>query len=182
MRRLVIKSSVFICGLVLGLVACVWVSSKSELISTFFGKITNSAEYSRNAVNGGPTEIVPAIERAQKESNHTKLVVGDSVSSCLFEGLRGINEEYLLLGTNQAIGISGQYLLAKQFIESHDNITDIYLVLVRASWEADFGMRYGYQYAVMPFVKTDIFSGDPAIQYPFLLYYACKRTNYKNDR
>lgn len=157
MKKFLFKSSIFISGLVGAIVLFVFVSSKSELFSNFFGKITNSSTYSREAVNGGPSEIIPAIDMVQKESGHTKLVLGDSVSFRLFSGLREANEEYLLLGTNQAIGMMGQYLLAEQFIENHDAVTDIYIVMIANSFNVDFSTKYGYQYAVMPFVEMDLF-------------------------
>lgn len=157
MRRLVVKTSVFLCGLAIMLLACVVLPSKSTFVNSFLGKITNSSSYSREATNGGPTEIIPSIELAQEKSQHTKLVLGDSVCFRLFRGLQDVNDEYLLLGTNQAVGMTGQYLLAEQFIINHDNVTDIYLIMIDGSFDFDYGVDYGYQYAIMPFVETDLF-------------------------
>lgn len=157
MKKFLLKAGIFVCGLVVIFGGCIFVSSKSELFNVFFSKITNSSSYSRNAVDGGPQEIIPAIERAQEESGHTKLVLGDSVGHRVFAPLREANDEYLILTTNQAIGMMGQYLLAEQFIKSHDEATDIYVVMIAGSFATDFSTKYGYQYAVMPFVEMDIF-------------------------
>lgn len=157
MKKLMIKASIFILGLAAFLSICIVFSSKSELLSNYFGKITNSSEYSRDEVNGGPAEIIPSIEMVQKNDQYTKLVIGDSVCCGVFNGLRGHNSDYLMLGTNQAITLTGQYLLAEQFVEYHKDATDIYLIIVESSFGRDFDMKYGYQYAVMPFVETNLF-------------------------
>ena len=158
MKKFLFKAFFLINGLLVIFLCCIVVSAKSDLFSSFFGNITASSGYSRDEVNGGAAEIIPAIELAQKGSEHTKLVLGDSVCSHLFKGLRPVNNEYLLLGTNQAIGMMGQYLLAEQFIENHDDVTDIYIVMVEESLDYDFGLQYGYQYAVMPFMEKDLFN------------------------
>lgn len=157
MKRLVLKACIFLSGLFVVIFASIYISSKSNLLSEFFGKITNSSSYSRERVNGGPVEIIPSIQLAQEQNEYTKVVLGDSVCNRVFNELRDVNDEYLLLGTNQGIGMTGQYLLAEQFLENHDNVTDIYVIMVWHSLDYDFGLKYGYQYAVMPFVETNLF-------------------------
>lgn len=93
-----------------------------------------------------------------KESdNYTKLILGDSVCRQIYNPLQDINEEYCIMGTNRAITLAGQYLLAKEFIENRDNVTDIYLVVTLDSFDAYYDKTFGYQYAIMPFVATDLF-------------------------
>lgn len=157
MKKFVLKASIFVCGLVFIILVFIWIPSKSEAVNQFIGKITNSSEFSREANNGGPMEIIPKIELAQEKSQHTKLVLGDSVCFRLFRGLQESNDEYLLLGTNQAIGMTGQYLLAEQFIKNHEDVTDIYVIMINGSLDSDFGTQWGYQYAVMPFVEKGLF-------------------------
>ena len=157
MKKLIVKASIFFSGLIIVLLSCVVISSKSELFSEFFGKLTNSSSYSREKVNGGPVEIIPSIQLAQEQNQYTKIVLGDSVCNRVFNGLRGVNDEYLLLGTNQGIGMTGQYLLTEQFLQNHKNVTDVYIIMVWHSLDYDFGLKYGYQYAVMPFVEMDLF-------------------------
>ena len=148
----------FFCGLFVICFVFVFSSSKSNILNDFLGEITNSREYDRQEVNGGPFEIIPFIERAQQDSTHTKLILGDSVTRKVFNSLQNSNEDYLILGTNQAITMTGQYLLAEEFIKSHDEVSDIYIVFIPGSFATGFTYTYGYQYAVMPFVETDIFS------------------------
>lgn len=115
--------------------------------------ITKSGEYAYE--DFGAKEIMPYVERVQKESNCTKLVIGDSVCHQMFARYYELNDVYCISGTNQAITLAGQYILAKEFIESHEGVTDIYLVVIMESLATDYGIQLGYQYAVMPFVATD---------------------------
>lgn len=158
MKKNVFRLVIFFCGLFVICSASILISSKSDILNTFFGRITNSGEYDREEVNGGPFEIIPFIERVQQDSTHTKLILGDSVTRKVFNGLQNSNEDYLVLGTNQAITMTGQYLLAEEFIKNHENVSDIYIIFIPGSFATGFTYTYGYQYAVMPFVETDIFS------------------------
>lgn len=140
MRKFLLKAVIFMGGLFAIILFFVVAPSKNELFNTFIGKISNSSEYSRYVSDGGTASIIKMIDRAQESGSHTKLVLGDSVCYRLFRGLDETNDEYLMIGTNQAVGVTGQYLLADQFIENHENVTDIYLVMVCNSWRTDFGL------------------------------------------
>ncbi len=158
MRRLLLKTIIFTCILFSFIAICILISSKSDLLNHFFGKITNSTSYDREEVNGGPAEIIPSIEMVQKKDQYTKLVIGDSVCCRVFNGVRGYNKDYLMLGTNQAISMTGQFLLAKEFINNHPTATDIYIIVIPSSFQSDFDLKLGYQYAVTPFVETNLFN------------------------
>lgn len=115
--------------------------------------MTDSEEFI--SINVGADEIKPYIERAQKKDHTTKLILGDSVCKQMFSGLQNDNDDICMLGSNAAISMTGQYILAKQYIENHKEVTDVYLIVLPGSLEVTFDTQWGYQYTVMPFVETD---------------------------
>jgi len=156
MKKIFFKTTIFLAGLFIIIFTIIIIPAKSDAINVFLSSITNSSSYGRNSTNSGSPEILPAIASAQTPSSHTKLVLGDSVCFRLFRNMQDVNDDYLFLGTNQAIGMSGQYLLAKEFIDSHENVTDIYLIMLPLSFNYDFNTTYGYPYAIMPFAETNL--------------------------
>ncbi len=152
MKKFYIKLFVF-GGLYLGIVCSFLVLSAQEKWSGLIEVATKSEDYVFEGY--GTSEIIPFIERVQEKNGYTKLVIGDSVCHQLFERYYEINDIYCISGSNQAISLAGQYILAEEFVKNHENVTDIYLLLSMGSLATDFGAQLGYQYAVMPFVETD---------------------------
>lgn len=158
MKKFWIKAVLFVFGLSILLLLLDLLSARNDDFSAFFGKITNSSDYSRYTGNTGTTEILPCIAKAQWEDGCNKLIIGDSVCYLLYNDLQNVNQDYSIIGTNRAVTMTGQYILAEQFLENHPQATDIYLILILPSFDSYFDQIYGYQYAVMPFVKTDTFA------------------------
>lgn len=129
------------------------VLSVSEEYRHFMARITDSEEYI--TVNTGADEIKPYIEKVKESNGYTKLIIGDSVCHQMFNGLQEYNQEYCIVGSNAAITMAGQYILAELFLENHENVTDIYLLMIPSALGCTFDTQYGYQYTVMPFVETD---------------------------
>lgn len=117
-------------------------------------RFTRSESY--NVGNVGSREIIPYVYEMREKTGHTKLLLGDSVCNQVYNRYREFNRDICVSATNRAITLAGQYLLAREFVENHDTVTDIYLVVVMGSLSADFDFQYGYQYVVMPFVETDM--------------------------
>jgi hypothetical protein len=88
----------------------------------------------------------------QEESDARKLIVGDSVCQQLFSSLQEQNPEYCIAGTYCTVGISGQYMLANEFLKSHPDATDIYLIMRPQSVSAQLDSQNAYMYGVVPFV------------------------------
>ena len=128
-------------------------SSASAQYRNSWSVITNSDTY-----DDSPTkEIVPYIQKAQQKNNgYTKLIIGDSVCHQIFNGFQNENEEYATIGSNQAITIVGQYILAHEFIQSHSDTTDVYLILTSLTGSGFSNAGYCYQYFVIPFTKANI--------------------------
>lgn len=115
--------------------------------------LTDSADYISGNVGAG--EIIPYIERAQYSNGATKLIIGDSVCHQIFSGLQELNDDYLIIGSNGAITMAGQYILFTEFLKNHPDATDVYLFVLPGSLERSFDTDWGYQYAAMPFIETD---------------------------
>lgn len=137
----------------MGIMGVFLLLSADEKLRLPIAELTNSNEYTYEEF--GPNEIIPYIERVQEQNGYTKLVLGDSVCNQIFERYYDLNDEYCICGTNQAVSIAGQYILAEEFVKNHKDVTDIYLVIIMDSLATDYNAQLGYQYAVMPFVETD---------------------------
>lgn len=126
--------------------------SMKEPWGNYIAEITNSKEYSGEIV--GAKEIIPFIERVQKQDGTKILILGDSVCNQMFMGLQEYNNHITIAGTNGAITMAGQFILAKEYLDNHTNVTDIYMILHPNSLIRTFDITWGYQYAIVPFVQT----------------------------
>ena len=75
----------------------------------------------------------------------------------MYNYLQWKNPDYWIVGSNQGITLSGQYLLAKEYLSSHPQATDIYLILIPNSFKASYSTQLGYQYAIIPFIQAGVF-------------------------
>lgn len=157
MKKLVLKTLLFSVLLSLVLVGVLILSAK-EPYKKLISVATNSTEYG-SGYNQGACEIIPYIYKVQTKDAYTKLILGDSVCFRMFSELQDLNKDYCIAGTNRGVTMAGQYILAEQFLENHPDATEIYLVVIEDSLLTDFETGYGYQYAVMPFIETDTFTG-----------------------
>lgn len=114
--------------------------------------LSNAQEYEKSATE----EIMPYIEIVSTPSKHQKLIIGDSVCHQLFNPFQIYNDVYCTVGSNQAITMIGQYLLIKEFLENHEETTDVYLVLCAIEGSGlDHGI-WAYQYMVTPFTEAGL--------------------------
>ena len=98
-------------------------------------------------------DIAIYIEQVREQGDYTKLVIGDSVCGQMVNGLREYNKEYSLVGNNRALSLAGEYLLIKEFLEKHDNVTDVYLMVGLDALQTNIDVIYGYQYVTIPFSR-----------------------------
>lgn len=127
-------------------------ASATEPCRTILMNITNSKEYGREPSE----EIIPYIEKVRADNGYTKLLTGDSVCHQLFNPFQQYNEVYCTAGSNQAVTMIGQYLLIRQFLESHPEATDVYLVLQSLTGTGLADGALAYQYLVIPFSETGL--------------------------
>lgn len=153
MKRFYLNASAFIALLLITVIGL-------DMLSMFGGtriilaKLTDSTEYISD--HTGSADIIPQIEKAMAKDGTTKLIIGDSVCRQLFNGLQDINsEDFTIIGSNAAITMAGQYILAAEYLKAHPNATDIYLFALPPSLKRTFDTELGYQYVIMPFAETD---------------------------
>ena len=151
MKKFYFKITLFIALIATILVACEYLSVR-EPFRTWIAEWTDSESFITG--NVGSDEIKPYISRVQTSDGTTKLLLGDSVGRQLYVGLQDYNEDMAIVGSNAAITMAGQYILAAEYIENHPDATDIFLVVLPESLCRSFDTKWGYQYTVMPFVET----------------------------
>lgn len=150
MKRFIGKLIIFLClfgAIVLGLD----VLSAKEPFRGWFAYITESSDYP-----AGKDEVAGYIEQIRQEGSYTKLVVGDSVCFQMTNGLRAQNSEYSLVGNNRALTIAGEYLLVREFLETHENISDVYVIVGLDALQTSIDVNYGYQYVAIPFLRDEL--------------------------
>lgn len=159
MKKLYMKIFVFLPVVCVALLMLDLLSMRPGFGYDIMAKITASNEY----IHLGTSEINPYIAKVRTEDESTKLILGDSVGHQLFNGggedLQSYNQDICIVGSNGAITMEGQFLLAKEYLEHHEKATDIYLVVLPESLGRKFEPAYGYQYAVMPFVQSRCLEG-----------------------
>ena len=143
----VLAALVLFCG-VLGL-------SAFAPFSEIFAKLTDSTGYSASASE----EIGGHIAKVQGDDGAAALILGDSVCWQVFDPFSLCNTAYRIDGSNRAVTLAGQYLLAKAFLDAHPGATDVYLILTPESFSAGFDAGYGYQYAAAPFAAAGLLDG-----------------------
>lgn len=152
MRKLYAKGILILAIVCLLCVGVLFLSAK-EPFKTPITKLTASENY-KDQLNAS-NEVETYIKKASQNKNSTKLIIGDSVCNSLFGELEELNPDYSILCCNKGITMAGQYILAKEYLDTHENVTDLYLIMISNSLITGFDTDFGYQYAVMPFVKTD---------------------------
>lgn len=136
----------------LALFATLLIFSDKEPLRTVLTELTDSTEYATSA----SAEIMPHIANMQKSDGATKVILGDSVCWQIFDPFNLCNTDYRIDGTNRAVTLAGQYLLAQQFLQFHPEATDVYLVLIPESFSAGADEDYAYQYLVAPFAQAGL--------------------------
>ena len=153
MKKFYLNASAFIALLlvaVIGLDVLSMFGGTRQILAT----LTDSTKYISD--HTGSADIIPQIEKAMENDGTTKLIIGDSVCRQIFNGLQDTNsEDFTIIGSNAAITMAGQYILAAEYLKVHPDATDIYLFVLPASLKRTFDTELGYQYVVMPFVETD---------------------------
>lgn len=152
MKKFYLNGISFFIILLLGIIGLEYLSMREDTRALIARWTDSTAFLSENTVTD---EIKDYIYRAREQDGSTKLIIGDSVCRQMFIGLQEYNDDFTIIGSNGAITVAGQYLLAKEYLDNHPNATDIFLILLPESFERTYDTTWGYQYAVMPFVATD---------------------------
>lgn len=147
MRKLVFKTMVLTAFTLLMLVVlCLF--SANPLLSDKVNLITDSGGYA----NWGSGEVNAYLSIVREENQKNQLVIGDSVGAQLFTD--ALSEDYCVAANNQAMTMAGQYILVKEYLDSHPCATDVYLAITASTFGVDLNTSWGYQYVVMPHIKA----------------------------
>ncbi len=150
MKKFLGKCLLFIIIVLCACVGFIFLSAK-EPTKAYITRWTNSQDYS------GESGMLPYFERAKAEDGTTRLLIGDSICRQLFLPQEAYNPDVSMLPANAALMITGQYLLAEKYLESHNDATDIYLVMHPLTLTRTWDREWSYRYAVMPAIETDTF-------------------------
>ena len=148
MRRFIVKS-IILALIVTGIFAVVEFLSLNPETKDLVAKITNSDDYAGE--ENGTADIVSIIQRAKEPDDTTVLVIGDSIARQMLTGLQEDCPGVKIDCANAAVNITGQYMLAVTFLETHPDATDIWLFAHPLTLTRTYDMELGYGYAVMPF-------------------------------
>lgn len=148
MKKFALKGVLFftiiflICGFILFL-------STKEPTRSIFARWTVSEDFMRE------NEMIPYFEMAREQDETTQLVIGDSICRQMFSGLSDYNPQASFLATNAALMITGQYLMAEEYLKSHPDTTDVFLVMHPLTLVRTIDTEWSYRYAVMTYIETD---------------------------
>lgn len=148
MRKLIIKGIVFVV-IVCSICAYFLSLSAKEPTRSAIAKWTDSEEFM------SASGMLPFFEKARQQNGTTQLLIGDSICSQMFNGVVGYNPETSILSTNAALMITGQYLLAEEYLKNHPDATDVFLVMHPLTITRTIDTEWSYRYAVMTYVETD---------------------------
>ena len=111
--------------------------------------LTNSSDYL--AEGSGTSDIVPMIESVRASDDTTVLVLGDSIARQMFTPMMDECPDIRIACANAAINISGQYMLAVEYLNNHPDATDVWLFAHPLTLTRTYDLELGYGYAVTPF-------------------------------
>ena len=148
MKKLIIKISI-LCLAVIGFLIIIEALSCNDDTKEAMARLTNSEDYLEQG--SGAASILPIIGSAGMEDGKRVLVLGDSIAGQMFSGLAEDYPDIRIACANAAINISGQYMLASVFLDSHPEATDIWLYAHPLTLTRGYDLELGYGYAVMPF-------------------------------
>lgn len=100
------------------------------------------------------SEIYISIEKSRIENDSKKVLLGDSVGRQMYS-----NKEFSYpvnsLACNQAIGMVGQYVLLKSYLDSGNNPDEVYMILTPFSFQNNLDQKYTFHYFLKPFYKAE---------------------------
>lgn len=132
----------FLCGVFVSL-------SMREPYKAVIAEWTGSEEFMSDS------GILPYFEKVRETDQTSQLVIGDSICRQMFVELGEANPQMSIQASNAALMITGQYLLAEEYLKSHPEATDVFLVMHPMAITRTFDTEWSYRYAVMSYVETD---------------------------
>lgn len=126
--------------------------SATERFRGVFAALTDSSDYEE----GAEREVAAYLAKSRTPGSYTKLLVGDSVCAQMTEAFYDCNQQYCLVGNNRALTMAGEYLLVKEFLETHENVSEVWLMAGPDLLQTSIDATYSYSYVVLPFLQADL--------------------------
>lgn len=126
--------------------------SATERFRGVFAALTDSSDYEE----GAEREVAAYLAKSRTPGSYTKLLVGDSVCAQMTEAFFDCNQQYCLVGNNRALTMAGEYLLVKEFLETHENVSEVWLMAGPDLLQTSIDATYSYSYVVLPFLQADL--------------------------
>ena len=126
--------------------------SATERFRGAFAVLTDSSGYEEEAER----EVSAYLAKSRMPGSYTKLLVGDSVCAQMTEAFFDCNQQYCLVGNNRALTMAGEYLLVKEFLETHENVSEVWLMAGPDLLQTSIDATYSYSYVVLPFLQADL--------------------------
>ena len=148
MKKLIAKLTILI-FLLLILVGVVEFLSLNPATKEKIAVLTNSEDF----LEGDTSDVDQVILSARADDGSKVLVLGDSIARQMFSVMGPDVPNGHIACTYAAINISGQYMIAMEYLETHPEATDIWLFAHPLTITRTYDLEQGYGYAVMPFAK-----------------------------
>lgn len=150
-RKFIKKGIIFGFCTIIIIFSFFWISAQTGY-NMYIAEITDSEIW--GSLNNG-LDIIEKIEKSREYNDYNCLILGDSVCNQIYGSLQEKNADYLILASNRALTMAGQFILVQNFIETHPEVKEIDLIIIPESLTATFDTVYGYQYTAIPFVLTE---------------------------
>ncbi len=116
---------------------------------TFFIKYLQLYEYYLEG-NG----IYKCIDKSKQKHESKKLLLGDSVGDQLFP-IHSTYKSINSVACNKAIGVVGQYILLKNYLDTGNQVDTVFLVYNPESFLNNLDEVYTFHYLLKPFYTPD---------------------------
>ena len=104
-----------------------------------------------NPSSFGP-ELYYALDLAEKNTEYTEVIVGDSVARLIFAPeYQDETKSICYLATNQAITVLGNYILLARYLENNPQTRKVTYIVRPHSLANPLWFNYSFQYFVIPF-------------------------------
>jgi|WetSurMetagenome_2_1015567.scaffolds.fasta_scaffold04875_5 hypothetical protein len=102
-------------------------------------------------------EVYYSIQKSkQRNALSSRVLLGDSVAYQMFKNTTSNNPIYSL-ACNQAVGLTGQFVLLNNYLKAGNHVDAVYLLLSPFSFSNNLNQVYTYQYFLKPFYRDEYF-------------------------
>lgn len=106
----------------------------------------------KNSPSSFGPELYYALDLAEKKTEYTKVIIGDSVARLIFApDYQEETDTTCYLATNQAITVLGNYILLSRYLENNPQTEEVYYIVRPQSLANPLWFNFSFQYFIVPF-------------------------------